>query len=179
MSDIIEQGRKLAEEYNRDGSGFSNDGRKNAYECEACGSYIITVDRAPGVTPFLVKCGSCGAMAQSKFYRVRAWLSPTHEWYRPETLDGIDPAYHEHLSKGGLILRPIPGRSDVWSPNDFKKAPDAAEERRALEAAFQKARLDEAAGEMSRQQRRWKDRKSGREAPEEIAMYGRRYRRID
>lgn len=82
-------------------------GRRNAYECEECGSYIVTVDREPGVTPFMVSCGNCGAFAKSKFYRVQSYLEPTHEWYRPETLDDLKDWERQHVENGGLLLRAI------------------------------------------------------------------------
>lgn len=113
--DILEVGRQLAESFNgTGGQGFQNVGRKNAYECERCGSYIVTIDRDPGVTPFIVRCGNCGNEATSKFYRVQDWLSPTHEWYRPETLEGVEPCFFPHLEKGGLLLRPVEGWPDAW-----------------------------------------------------------------
>lgn len=123
MTDILAEGRTRAEAYNIDGEGFKNIGRKNAYECDSdsaigkvagCGSYIVTVDRDPGVTPFMLKCGNCGQFAHSKFYRVQDWLEPTHEWYRPDTLEGVPKGSHHHLSKGGLILRPVAGGADKW-----------------------------------------------------------------
>jgi hypothetical protein len=108
-TNVLEQGRAAV----ADQPFF--EGRKNAYECDGegalnaskaksgCGAFIVTLDRDAGVTPFMLKCGRCGAYAHSKFYRVAEWLKPTHEWYRPDSLDGIDAAYHEHLSKGGLM----------------------------------------------------------------------------
>ncbi|OYX62712.1 MAG: hypothetical protein B7Y88_13745 [Sphingomonadales bacterium 32-64-17] len=87
--------------------GFTQ--RKNAYECEECGSWICTIDREQGVTPFMVGCGSCGAMAKSKFYRVSELLAETHEWYRPETLEGLSDWSADHVRRGGLLLRRIGG----------------------------------------------------------------------
>ncbi|HEX5213295.1 MAG TPA: hypothetical protein VFW22_16340 [Pseudolabrys sp.] len=113
--DILAEGRALSEHYT------TWAGKKNAYVCDGnragvpgCGSYIVTIDVAAGVTPFIVQCGNCGRDAHSKMYRVKDWLTPTHQWYRPDTLDGIDAAYHEHLRSGGLILRPI--GEDRWLP---------------------------------------------------------------
>jgi hypothetical protein len=183
MEDILQTGRRLAEEYNRDGDGYKNEGRKNAYECEDCGSYIITVDRHPGVTPYMTKCGACGGIARSKFYRVQAWLEPTHEWYRPDNLAEIPQGSHEHISRGGLILRAMPGREDRWLAIDFKQGKvDHTADRDRIEAM--KAMMDDAAKSgvveiKTRQQRRWEERKGHREAPAEITMYGHRYRRVD
>lgn len=113
--DPIAEGRAAAKAFNGEtGGGFKNAGRRNAYECERCYAYIVTVDREPGVTPFLTKCGNCGAMAQSKMYRVAECLAATHEWYRPDTVEGLGAHTIDHLRKGGLILRAIPGNPDEW-----------------------------------------------------------------
>lgn len=128
MSDILETGRKLAEEQFAEG-GFTS--KLNAYECDGddfskqdgCGSFIITIDRHPGVTPFMVKCGNCGQFAHSKMYRVQRSLQPTHEWYRPDTLAGIPASHHDHLSRGGLLLRPI--GEDLWQKTASALAYDA------------------------------------------------------
>lgn len=129
-------------------AGFDNNSKLNAYECDGesgfgrgpdkpgCGAYIVTVDREPGVTPFMVKCGACGQMAHSKFYRVHRTLIATHEWYRPDTLDGLNVHEREHVEKGGLLLRPI--NDDGWTrPGDiddflseFVSAREAADRRR-------------------------------------------------
>lgn len=171
MDSLLIRGREIAERHNRDGGGFKNADRKNAYECEACGSYIITIDRDPGVTPFMVKCENCGGMASSKFYRVQDYLDPTHEWYRPASLAGIDKGYYDHIERGGLILRSIDGHG--WCrPNDLKQRPkDAVEEMAEFKRAFEAAIV-------SRQQRRHRERKNP-EPPEEITMYGVRYRRVN
>ena len=126
QEDIIEQGRAAAEAYNGSGKGFHNKNRINAYVCDGgrarvlpglpqpgCGYFIITIDRDFGVTPFMVGCGNCGGMAYSKMYRVAVDIAPTHEWYRPNSLDGIDEGTHEHIRGGGLLLRPIEGRG-AW-----------------------------------------------------------------
>lgn len=111
--------------------GFDNSSRKNAYVCENCSSYIVTVDREPGVTPFMVKCGNCGAQATSKFYRVHPALIATHEWYRPETLDELNRWERDHVEKGGLLLRQI-GGGDM--SNGWKSQRDQNDEfRRQLE----------------------------------------------
>lgn len=178
MESLLETGRRLAEQYNAQGEGFKNTDRKNAYECEGCASYIVTIDRDPGVTPFIIKCEICGQDAQSKFYRVQGYLEPTHEWYRPDNLDGIDPKLFEHLGKGGLILRPIDGNG--WqSAFAMKQRVDPYAEQRALQEMMEeKIRTVELGEGLTRQQRRYEQRKN-REAPAEIQMYGRRYRRVD
>jgi hypothetical protein len=57
-------------------------GRLNVYKCTTCSTYIVTVDRANGVTPMMLSCKveGCGGMMQSSFYRVPQNLSPTWEW---------------------------------------------------------------------------------------------------
>lgn len=176
MSDILEQGRAAI------GGQPYFEGRKNAYECDGeghsdfalkigvqpkpgCGAFIVTIDVAPGVTPFMLKCGRCGGYAHSKMYRVQDWLEPTHEWYRPDTLDGIDPAYFDHLSRGGLILRPVEGRPDEWQLPPVKGEVSEARRAEMIHAMEEHlARAEAAAKEMrkepmSRQQRRHQARK--------------------
>lgn len=133
MSPTIEHIRAKAAEHYNGADGFDNAARKNAYECEDCGSYIVTVDREPGVTPFMVGCGNCGAMAKSKFYRVQAYLEPTHEWYRPETLAGLKGGVREHVENGGLLLRQIGGGDQKvgWLKPDAAMA-DAKSQSEAL-----------------------------------------------
>lgn len=99
--------------------GFNSAGKVNAYRCKGatafypagkpggCGQLTVTIDRETGVTPFITKCEHCGGEANSSMYRVPAGLIPTHEWYRPDSLDGLPPHSREHVLKGGLLLRPI------------------------------------------------------------------------
>lgn len=175
MADILAEGRAKAEAYNRDGDGFKNTGQKNAYECDGsggnyglphkpgCGSFIVTIDRDPGVTPFGIRCGNCGETAHSKGYRVADWLEPTHEWYRPDSLDGIDPRYHEHLSRGGIILRPIEGREDRWSHPDAIPDKAALYERRAkMEAMIREAEACKSATVFTKQLERAPSRQERR-----------------
>lgn len=133
---IMDQIRAKAAEHFNGTDGFDNSTRKNAYECEKCGSYIVTVDREPGVTPFMVNCGNCSAFAYSKFYRVRPYLEPTHEWYRPETLDGLHPWESEHVERGGLLLRLIGGGDfkEGWQKADTAMADTIAQGRAEMEA---------------------------------------------
>lgn len=125
--------------------GFDNTARRNAYVCEdmpdgtsGCGHFIITVDREPGVTPAMVACGNCGTFAGSKFYRIADGFEPTHEWYRPETLDECKPGERDHVERGGLLLRMIGGGSskDGWQkPEDARKVAIVAGEGRSAQAA--------------------------------------------
>lgn len=178
MDTIIVTGRLKAEEYNRDGGGFKNAGRKNAYECDGCGYYIITIDRDPGVTPFMKRCENCQGMAYSKMYRVQDRLEPTHEWYRPASLAGVPTSAYDHIEKGGLLLRSIDGKG--WQPPMEAKA----KEDLYAEAVALKRMHDDAASNalkvesITRQQRRHQARK-GKPAPVEIWMYGAKYRRVD
>ncbi|WP_066280289.1 hypothetical protein, partial [Blastomonas sp. CCH1-A6] len=139
----IEQIRAKAAEHFNGTDGFDNSTRKNAYECEKCGSYIVTVDREPGVTPFMVSCGNCSSMATSKFYRVQAYLEPTHEWYRPETLAGLKGGVREHVENGGLLLRKIGGGDSKqgWQKPDSTMA-KAEADMEALRASFEMAKFE-------------------------------------
>lgn len=104
-------------------------GRENVYTCEVCGAQLVTVDRDPGTTPFMVTCGDynaggCGGHMTSAFYpngpRPPHISAPTHEWYRPNDAEltaecakhkhrpGVPTAIREHVTRGGLLLRPIP-----------------------------------------------------------------------
>ncbi len=123
---IMEAAAKAAAFYNGK-DGFPNNGRLNSYTCvgrrdrggkfdlakggfprtPGCGQQIITVDREPGVTPFMTACPFCGGDTQSGFYRVPAGLQPSHEWYRPDTFEDLKPHTIEHILNGGLILREI------------------------------------------------------------------------
>lgn len=106
--DPIAEGRATAIAFNGpEGSGFKNNGLVNTYTCEACGERTVTVDREPGVTPFLTACPECNGLAQSAGYRVQQTLRPTHEWYRPESIEGLNANTVEHLRAGGPILRRI------------------------------------------------------------------------
>lgn len=96
-------------------------GKINVYCCEL-GHQTVTVDRQPGVTPFLISCPACKKTgitteAHSAMYKCDQSLKPTHEFYRPtpaeleemsktmstdEYLDEL-----QHLDKGGLSFREI------------------------------------------------------------------------
>lgn len=77
---------------------------KNAYYCEACKGYIVTINKDDGVTPFMIGCrvlgepddpaNTCKGMMKSMFYPKEPWpekdgfgneipTEPTHEWYKP------------------------------------------------------------------------------------------------
>lgn len=115
----LEEVAKTAAEFHG-GRGFANAGRLNGYRCERNPDHtIITVDREPGVTPFTIECRYCRDLGipgdglyrhpamQSAMYRVPDDLTPDHEWYRPDSLDGLKPGEVDHVMKGGLLLRQI------------------------------------------------------------------------
>lgn len=104
----IEAAAELARNFNDGVKGFANDGLKNHYRCPSCRYQFVTIDREPGVTPFMTDCANCGGAAQSSGYRnVPAHIAVTHEWYRPDSFDGLHPGTVEHIKNGGLILRKI------------------------------------------------------------------------
>lgn len=106
-------------------------GRENVYTCTKCRRMLVTVDRDEGATPFMIGCretgGTCTGTMESAWYpdklngiggpRPSHFPAASHEWYRPTRdeltayLRTIDPADHaatrEHVSMGGLLLRPI------------------------------------------------------------------------
>lgn len=99
--------------------GFENKNRINLYRCRG-GCATVTIDREPGVTPFTTECPVCKRMkrkigtgfyetseAVSHCYRVSQNHTPTHEWYRPDSIMGLSDWEKEHVLKGGLLLRPI------------------------------------------------------------------------
>ena len=92
-------------------------GRVNVYVFPY-GHRTVTRNMAEGVTPFMIGCPPCKAagalrnepgfrypMAESSFYRVDQTLDHSHEWYRPESIVGLDPDTAEHVRNGGLLLR--------------------------------------------------------------------------
>lgn len=84
----------------------------NVYKCEKCSGEIVTVHRAPGTTPMMLKCRAdvlCNGRMFSMNYRVSQLLVPTHEWYmpRPQELKRESEATQDHVRQGGLLLREI------------------------------------------------------------------------
>lgn len=102
-------------------------GKLNAYRCAGtrgygkigeaayrpmrppCGHTTITIDREPGVTPFIIKCPNCGGQAESSMYRIdfSPGTRPSHEFYRPDSLAALSPAELDHVQRGGLLFREI------------------------------------------------------------------------
>lgn len=97
---------------------FDGRGKLNAYVCERCGYATITVDRAKGVTPFMLRCrrddgfpSQCKGQAQSRMYhaQLQGRFIPFYEWYRPTLVEILthDEQMKEHFWNGGLMLRRI------------------------------------------------------------------------
>jgi len=99
-------------------------GKKNAYHCDKCGAWLITIDIDKGVTPFSMQCKverwgvnahyRCEGTLLSNFYPPEPWPPnvssiPEWEWYRPskEEIQGYKPEYQEYYRQGGLKLRKI------------------------------------------------------------------------
>lgn len=82
--------------------------RINIYTCEK-GHKTVTIDRDEGVTPFMIGCEheGCDELARSGFYQADKDTEPTHEWYKPDSYDGLSDGEIEHVKLGGLLLRKI------------------------------------------------------------------------
>lgn len=98
-------------------------GEKNAYFCTMCHGYIVTIDKADGVTPMFLACrvdgepekrpGKCIGTMESMMYPKEPWperdgygtkipTEPTHAWVAPsESEKRQDP---DHYGRGGLKL---------------------------------------------------------------------------
>ena len=100
-----------------DGQAVTGHRRKNLYTCDTCHGETVTIDTDKGVTPFMISCRvtpDCKGFMVSSFYNCHPSRVAQYEWYRPETIDGFAPETIEHVMKGGLLLRPLPGwLSDV------------------------------------------------------------------
>lgn len=108
-------------------------GEKNAYYCETCGGYIVTIDIDDGVTPFMLACrvkgeprsegNDCNGMMESMFYPKPPWpardgygheipTEPSYEWYTPtgaelKRMRRRERDLYEHVRQGGLVLRAV------------------------------------------------------------------------
>ena len=97
-----------------DGQAVTGYTRKNLYHCVTCHGEVVTIDSDKGVTPFMISCRAtpgCKGFMNSSFYRCDQNRPAQFEWYRPETISGLDSQTKEHVRKGGLLLRPMPGVS--------------------------------------------------------------------
>ena len=89
--------------------------KRNAYVCNQCRKHIVTVDRDPGTTPFMLGCRAtpqCPGMMRSEFYcgpLVMSEEKPTFEWRKPtdQEYDAASPGMKEHFDRGGLDIHPI------------------------------------------------------------------------
>lgn len=95
-------------------------GRENVYTCEDCRGWIVTIDRDPGVTPMFLGCrvpqpttseppcqGRMVSAGYPKGPKPPQYGPATWEWFRPDTVKGMEPAMARHIMDGGLELRPI------------------------------------------------------------------------
>lgn len=85
---------------------------RSTFNCYTCrnGHRMYTREVDPGCTPFMVACrhDGCDEHAQSCFYSLPPQRTPrvvSHEWYRPESTDGLSRLDEEFVIKGGLFLR--------------------------------------------------------------------------
>jgi len=90
---------------------ISPDGKKNIYTCRECRGHIVTRDVVDGTTPFMIRCEAivgCKGMMHSSFYRVfDGTIAASHEWYKPEVAQVLEPGVRRHVEMGGLVLRKI------------------------------------------------------------------------
>jgi hypothetical protein len=93
---------------------MSYKGKINVYTCPA-GHKTVTIDTDDGVTPMMMGCRqkaddgkhNCTEFARSAWYRCDSTLTPEYEWYKPESMKGLNKAEKEHVVLGGLLLRKI------------------------------------------------------------------------
>lgn len=83
----------------------------NCYVCK-CGCVTKTTEVAHGITPSVLKCESCGSLAEdTKYNDVAPDINPTHEWYRPsfeELLNMLnDEEMVQHILLCGLCIRKL------------------------------------------------------------------------
>ncbi len=91
--------------------------RINIYTCDVCNMPIVTRDVDEGVTPMFLSCKvtrGCPGKMVSAMYRVPQGLLPDYEWYKPTSLDGLEPSTREHVERGGLLLRPVGATRGPW-----------------------------------------------------------------
>jgi len=102
-------------------------GQRNSYHCSGCGKALVTIDRAEGVTPFMMKCvitRGCAGYMHSSFYNPPPQLQavePCVEWYAPEQSErcGLGKFELQHVDNGGLLMRKLPNFEE-----EKKKAAD-------------------------------------------------------
>jgi hypothetical protein len=99
--------------------------RKNAYWCEDCRGYVVTLDVDKGVTPMFLACrvkgepddpaNDCKGTMRSMMYPAPPW--PKHDGFGSEIPTEPTWEWYEHVRKGGLLLR--------RAASDESEAPDA------------------------------------------------------
>lgn len=91
---------------------------RNAYRCDRCHGYTVTLDVDRGTTPARLGCRAtegCAGHAVSLGYPAE-WpagvpTAPRWEWYRPDAaacdrIRAADPGMWQHVEAGGLLIRP-------------------------------------------------------------------------
>jgi hypothetical protein len=89
-------------------------GKINTYTCPQ-GHVTVTKDADEGTTPMMLRCRqkdndgkhNCTEFSSSAWYRCNQCLTPEYEWYKPDTLKGLNHDEKEHVQMGGLLLRKI------------------------------------------------------------------------
>ena len=84
----------------------------NCYDCGDCGHVTKTIDRADGITPFMMECEKCQAISYSSFYEdTEPKKEATWEWVRPSLSETLKFRKEfetlEHILQGGLVIRKI------------------------------------------------------------------------
>lgn len=99
-------------------------GSVNAWKCHLCGELTVAVQRADGVTPFLLACRAsgdlegCPGTGESLMYQPGFmdtdpdWPEPQWEWVIPSRTKmkhykRSNPEMYQHVKMGGLELRKI------------------------------------------------------------------------
>lgn len=109
---------QIIKEYNRLVSEIEStrmyDGRGeyNGYTCDKCGFITVTLYKAKGVTPFILKCPKCGGTSVHNITSrnpppyISELYSEVKNWVRPtiKQLLKMHPATIEHVLNGGLVF---------------------------------------------------------------------------
>lgn len=101
-------------------------GKKNAYFCDKCLNYIVTIDIDVGVTPMFLACRAtedCPGTMVSMMYPDEPWperdpggreipTEPNFEWFKPSLKNARrrGPEMYDHVRRGGLDIRPVAAR---------------------------------------------------------------------
>ncbi len=111
ITDLTKEGRmehEAAAWLQKDDAAWT--GRLNIYTCRTCRGHVVTRDRDPGVTPFMMACRAttgCKGHMESSMYRVFDQdMQEQFEWYRPPAVQVLSDWEADHVRKGGLLLRP-------------------------------------------------------------------------